>query len=842
MFVAALRSFRWIGLIGPLALAGCAWWPAGQGLPSLLALPDGASHEEPGSASARPGKAAKTPSPATPAAPLADGVWVHAIAPPSLDQSPGLSWHRWRHPELESLAGTPEEQHATLRKAMEDKNPVVAGNAAIGLARLGDGSGQSQLVRTIRSANLKLEMRCAAAEALGEIRQPSPRRLIGELIDQYGKAAPEGGSQTIPELHAELIRSLARHVDPADDRRLTDALKSPSPTVRLEAINAWAAGRQGALPVEATDLRSDPDLRVRTAALRACALRHDPHAHEYLAAAVNDAQLQVRLAAVAGLGLLGDGESKASLLEVKKDEGELIRAAAVMSLARLGETRAVLDAVSDRSWRVRLAVAQSLTACANPGGRAAARKLLGDVSSEVQRATVSAIAAWPLPQAGPLLLEALASSSYNTRRTAARELVRLWPAAAGFPIDGPAQRRAESIEQLQRRFREEFGSEGLAGAVDPGNPAWPPGLTAVAAPPGLTAAAAPPAPSSGVSPGGHAGLVTHDDPQPTAGATRGEQGAERMAARVDQCLGRLDDAATSPADRQAAIESLVAVGLALVPILEQRTASRQIPLPEAVYHEVLPGQNPVYAALDRLASGSLPERRRAAEDLAESARHKPLGRLATERLAAVAVKQGDSLVWQGVLTAVENDAGPAAVQLAYAAIGHGAPEVRRRACQYLAAHPDPRHVAVLLPALGDSSDQVVAAALRAIGAAGKLDDPQPVRRLLTANDAAQRLEAAGALARLGDPAGLAALERLAYSDNPSTRQRTAELMGELGSEACVPSLVRLLDDNWQSVRLAALKSLPKAAGQDVARTEGEWSVTAAQRITLWKQWFQQRTK
>jgi hypothetical protein len=277
-------------------------------------------------------------------------------------------------------------------------------------------------------------------------------------------------------LHAELIRSLARHVDPADDRRLTDALKSASPAVRLEAINAWAAGRQGALPVEATDLRTDPDLRVRTAALRACALRHDPHAHEYLAAAVNDAQLQVRLAAVAGLGLLGDSESKASLLEVKKDEGELIRAAAVMSLARLGETRAVLDAASDRSWRVRLAVAQSLTACANPAGRAAARKLLSDVSSEVQRATVSAIAAWPLPQAGPLLLEALTANSYNTRRTAARELVRLWPAAAGFPIDGPAQRRAETIEQLQRRFREEFGSEGLAAAGDRGNPAWPPGL------------------------------------------------------------------------------------------------------------------------------------------------------------------------------------------------------------------------------------------------------------------------------------------------------------------------------------------------------------------------------
>jgi hypothetical protein len=403
-------------------------------------------------------------------------------------------------------------------------------------------------------------------------------------------------------------------------------------------------------------------------------------------------------------------------------------------------------------------------------------------------------------------LEALTANSYNTRRTAARELARLWPAAAGFPIDGPPERRAATLEQLGRRFREEFGSEGIAAAVS-------------TCPEKSCGAGLPPAQATGTA-----------APQTTTDAATRDQ----TVARVDQCLGRLGDAGSTPADRKAASESLLAVGPTLVPVLEELTAGRQLPLPEAVYHEVLPRQNPVYAALDRLASGSLAQKRRAAD--------KPLGRLAAERLAAVAVKQGDPLVWQGVLAAVDGDVSPGAVQLAYAAIGHPAAEVRRRACQYLASHPDPRHVAVLLPALGDSNDQVVTAALRAIGAAGKIDDPQPVRRLLTASDEMQRLEAAGALARLGDPSGLAALERLSYSDNPSARQRTAELMGELGSEACLALLIRLLDDNWQSVRLAALKSLPKVAGRDVARTEGEWSVTAAQRTTLWKQWYQQRAE
>lgn len=749
---------------------------------------------------------------------------------------------------MEGLAGTPAQRHAEFRKALRDKNPVVAANAAIELARLGDGSGLPQLAQAIRSANLKLEMRCAAAEALGEIREPSPRSLIGELIDQYGKDSPDGGSRIIPELHAELTRSLARHVDPADDRRLTEALKSLSPAVRLEAINAWAAGRRGALPVEATDLRTDPDLRVRSAALRAFALRRDPQAHEYLATALNDTQLQVRLAAIAGLGLLGGPEAKASLSKVKKDEAELIRAEAVMSLSRLGETSAVLDSAADRSWRVRLAVAQSLTACPSAASRTAARKLLGDASSEVQRATVLAIAGWPLPQSGPLLLEALASNCYTTRRTAARELVRLWPTAAGFPIDGPAPRRATCIEQLGRRFREEFGAEELAATGESRRPLAPAATPAFPEPERIAATAGeqgdknrvidvretPPHP--GPLPEGEGGKVS------VRADTLPEGQGSTTVARVDQCLERLADARSSPTDRQAAIDSLVAVGPALVAVLEQRTDARRVPLPEAVYREVLPRQNPVYAALDRLASGSLTERRLAAGELADSVRHKPLGRLATDRLAAVSVKQQDALVWQGVLAAVENNAGPGAVQLAYAAIGHAAPEVRRRACQYLASHPDPRHVAVLLPALGDSSEQVVTAAVRAIGAAGKLDDLQPVRRLLTASDETQRLEAAGALARLGDPTGLAALERLSYSDNPSTRQRTAELMGQLGSEACLASLIRLLDDNWQNVRLAALKSLPNVASQDVARTEGEWSVTAAQRITLWKQWYQQRAK
>ncbi len=61
------------------------------------------------------------------------------------------------------------------------------------------------------------------------------------------------------------------------------------------------------------------------------------------------------------------------------------------------------------------------------------------------------------------------------------------------------------------------------------------------------------------------------------------------------------------------------------------------------------------------------------------------------------------MVWQNVLTAVAAEGSEPAIRLAYTAIGHPAAEVRRRACEHLAAHPSPAHAEVLLPALQDAN-------------------------------------------------------------------------------------------------------------------------------------------
>jgi len=182
------------------------------------------------------------------------------------------------------------------------------------------------------------------------------------------------------------------------------------------------------------------------------------------------------------------------------------------------------------------------------------------------------------------------------------------------------------------------------------------------------------------------------------------------------------------------------------------------------------------------------------------------------------------------------DGSEAAAALVCQAATHRSPEVRRRACEHLAAHPDARHVPVLLERLDDPSDQVAASAARALGAAGRLEDTRPLHRLLTSPNELLRVEAAAALTRLGDPIGPDALERLSYSDDHLVRRQAAGAMGQSPKSEFVRALLRLLDDR-PDVRRVALDSLPKVVGQDVTHSPGKPPVSSTEQVALWKEWF-----
>jgi HEAT repeat protein len=722
-------------------------------------------------------------------------VWIRAVGSTEDDCSgPG---YRWQYPDLEELLAQPPGQRPDWHRYLADNDPVVAANAAIALARSGDARGAKRLAEAVRRPDIHLPMRCAAVEALAGLEEPTVVPLLRELIEQYGRSTPESRPPYHADLHAELIRGLARHVDPADDPHFVTALHSRAPNVRLEALRAWAEGRGGDLPTEVADLRDDPDPNVRAAALQVLARRHHPAAYGYLDAALRDHDLRVRTAAIAALGELGGTQAQATLERMLEDQPEAVRAAAVSALSQLGAEEAVLGAIGDQSWRVRLKVAEALACPAiregilmssrRPGGassmphrREAARQLLRDPSAVVQRQVVLALAEWPLESAGPVLLEAMQSRSLMTRQAAAKELAARWPPAAEFPVEGRPERRLAVLGELQRRFREQFGL---------GHPAASP----------ESAAEGPPA-----------AVIT---PQ--------------MLDHVEQLVRRQD------------VEALVGFGPGLVGALEELVFDRQQALPEVIYRQVLPQYGPVFVALDRLECSDVSERRAAAGGLAELARQRPLGRLVVGRLAQLAVAEPDELVWQSVLTAVADDGSEPSVRLAYAAISHPSAEVRRRACDYLAAHPHPGHTKMLVPTLEDHSEAVARAAVRALGAAGRLDDTEPLRRLLGTTSEYLRLETAVALVRLGDPAGRAALERLAYSTDPKVRCRVAVVMGETAEPTFVPTLIRLLDDR-PAVRRAALEGLPKTVGRDVSGSEDRLPASTLERVRRWKQWFDRR--
>lgn len=712
---------------------------------------------------------------------LAQDAWVYGVSPSNpRGNQPGC---RWRHAGLNVLLARPENERPDLHAALADQNAVVAANAAIALARRGDPAGVEQLVAAVRADRARLPMRCAAAEALGGLNHELARLRVVELTDQFG-CDPRGDNPAyLPELHAELIRAMVRQGARARDPRFAIAMRSPAPGVRWEAVQAWLLNPDGPLPPEAVDWRVDQDPRVRSMALSVLVRYRHPDANTFIQAGLNDQDFRVHMTAIGELGSLPNGEGRELLRKLLKDPTEMVRAHALTALvvSGVGEDE-VWPVVKDKSWRVRLAVADALRHYPTRGGTAAARMLLNDASPAVQERVVAAMEAWGLPEAGPVLLEAMGKLVVATRKTAARQLATRWQPAAEFSPDGAPERRAQLIESLRQRFRDQFGVET-----------------------GLVRASGVPA-------------VTPE-----------------TLARVEQLLQTLavDDKAT----REAAVRDLTALGPTVIQALQHLGIERRLLLPEAVYAQVLPAVSPTFAVLERLRYQDVVLRRRAAAELTALTADRPLSHLALERLASIVVREPDALVWQGLLTAVSRDSREPATRLACVAIGHQSPEVRRRACEYLAAHPSPGHVPVLLPALEDPSEVVILAAARALGFAGRADDLGPLQRLLLATNESIRLEAAVALTRLNHPSGPAALERLAYAQDPVVRREVAVTMGHMPDPAFAPTLIRLLDDQ-QAVRRAALQALPKVVGRDVVVPEGQTADNLSQRIELWKRWFQ----
>lgn len=760
-----------------------------QGLRGELASPNTQHEKLPAEASphtgdqptvARRGTAAAVKAPeqvrltAAEIASLADDGWLKLEPSPDQPNQP-----RWRHAGVEALALLSFEL-GELRPHLK-AGGAAAANAAIVLARRGDDSGLAVLEQAIRDRALKPNLRCAAAEALGRLQSPAARSVLRQLGGEQGGWQREGGY--LADLHAELLRGIRARLEPADRPLVEAALASQASVVLVEALRAVAAGGWDDLAQSAAALRLHPDAAVRAEALRSLALLQHPQAAGFCVTGMSDQALAVRLAAAEALASCPGREAENALLEALARQEEQVRAAAVRALGMRGAFAAVRRAADDQSWRVRRAAAAALAKDATAEGAAVLRRLLGDRSPDVQLAAVMSLGELPPTLAGEILLEALAHPVYRTRAAARDQLARFWPDAARFAPEAPLSHRRALIAEL----REHGLSAREGGTPSPGDAA------------ALTT--------------GHPGALGQDEEHlshgPTTDAVATQQ-AELSAVR--QALAALREGQT-----HAAVPALEAFGAGL-PELLAAVAQAGEPLPEAIWHDVLPRLAQEYVWLDVVAGGPDAARRQAAAKLAQQAGEGELPWLVLERLAMLGTREADATVLRSLLQAVSTDGRPAALALARASLGHPAPEIRRMACEQLRRFPAREHVPPLMAALEDPHATVAAAAAQALGEQPQPIDTAPLEKLLAAPDRYLRLAAAVSLVRLHSDEGIAALERLAHDPDVDVRRLAATAMGELGLPEFVPTLISLLNDESR-VRHAALAALPRAAGHDLPETQ-----------------------
>ncbi len=685
--------------------------------------------------------------------------------------------------------------------------------------------GLQPLLRGLSAPNVAFRQQLAAVEALADIPRDEVVLCLQEIADRFGDFSGANKKQYVSELHAEALRSLAWAEARSRKPRLTEprfeaALASPFGSVRREALLGLADGRFGALPTAAVRLSNDPEAIVRAAAIVMLAARQHPEAADALRRGLWDRDLSVRLAAVAGLARLGGEAEQQELRRIASRDGELLRAAAVEALARLGDQRTVVAAADDKSWRVRQAVARSLAAGPNADSVSLAQRMVGDANSAVARTAIEALGNWPLSDAGPILLSAMASRSFLPRKAASEQLAERWKPAAEFPFEAGAEVREPALQRLRDCWQQDSGrlnvqalpSDAALSAHSPSQP-----ILAVEPHPTTAPRSAPISPAR----------------------------EQEVAALVAQL-----EAAASADERSTAVHRLVACGAELPPIVERLFDETHRPLPEAMFRDVLPSVSAEFALIDRFTSPTVAERRQAANALRAWAAERPLTPVALERLATLAVRETDALVWIGTLTALADDGREPSLRIGYAGLGHPSPEVRRRACEHLGAHPEAQHGQVLSLSLADPSPQVVKAAAKALGRLPTLDDSRPLEQLLSVTDHELRVAAAESLCRLQKPSGVEALTRLAGDPDSRVRREAAAAMGSAPDPAFVPVLIRLLDDRPE-VRRAALLSLPKVTGQQqpttaVVPAAAYQSVTAsvegsqndAQR---WKDWYRSQS-
>ncbi|OYW20888.1 MAG: hypothetical protein B7Z55_06555 [Planctomycetales bacterium 12-60-4] len=516
----------------------------------------------------------------------------------------------------------------------------IARNAAILLARLQPQQATTQRAMLLRIAtgdraageageksppkDLPLTTRCAAVEAYCRV-------LASDSGDAETNLAPAGSLLNLPgladELQGTLWRSLARHIVPDRIPQLSYVLSQQrdarsvrgqrqaaieacviaAASQRLdENLNAKLQYRETDWPSGLLALRFDDSPVMRQLVGRWAAWARHPDALTLLVSQNRDVDPAVREASVIGLGLLGSQQALDNLHLLARGSNERIQGLAISALGQAGDSEILHYAVS-ASPQIRAAVARSLRPTGTADGRACLRRLLADASPEVQSAAVVAASRQPAEHAVPLLLTAIESGEFATRKAAQQALFGLLSDPPLFPLEGT---------QIDRRDAVRVWAATHGYSLEPWIGSMPSDLASDSA-----------ADNSEV-----ANLLTTLMSTDSAGSAQSD------------VLDRLQRTVTA-ADI-ACIESTFAHG--------PRSPVRRL------QQEVLPKVSANYAALVDLESPVIQRRRDAARRLQQQSMVMPLSPVFVGCLGEILAHEQDQLVWQACLSSVQADGHDAA--------------------------------------------------------------------------------------------------------------------------------------------------------------------------------------
>jgi HEAT repeat protein len=303
---------------------------------------------------------------------------------------------------------------------LADKNPAVIERAVYVLGRYGPAS-KAFVPALVSTAARTQPVGAVYADALIEIGSP----VVPELLKQVEKLPPTSLNRD------HWITRLLKAIGVAAVPELTKALESPSPSIRLAALNALgelggrARDARGAIGKLATDAQP----LIRGAAISALvSLKSDSEeTRERIHAAMLDPVPAVRLQAVTAAGSLGPAARglAGSLGRLIDDPDPAVRAAAVKAVGATGTDDPQLAAkivarLDDPTLRSTVIETLGKLGSASAGAAPKLIAIYPKADKSERLAILGALGAAPSPEAIAVIAEALKDPDAAIRTAALR--------------------------------------------------------------------------------------------------------------------------------------------------------------------------------------------------------------------------------------------------------------------------------------------------------------------------------------------------------------------------------------------------------------------------------------